>query len=73
MMIKVNTLDESFNQAYLNAYRALPVEQLETPRQYGARWREAYRCRLEVVAYTHDTYYIFDRDADYTWFMMRWS
>ena len=72
-MIRANPQDPTFKQAYLNARRALPVEQLETPRQYGARWREAHRCRLEVVAHTHDTYYIFDRDADYTWFMMRWS
>ena len=73
-MIRVSTADPVFNQAYLNAYRALPVEQMESPRQYGARWREAYRCRIEPAQQTlPHTYYIFDQDADYTWFMIKWA
>ena len=72
-MIRVSTADPVFNQAYLNAYRALPVEQIESPRQYGARWREAYKCRVEPGSSFKDVYYIFDRDEDYTWFMLRWA
>jgi hypothetical protein len=73
-MIRVSTADPAFNQAYCNAMRALPVHELERPSQYGARWREAYRCRVEPAqqALPH-TYYIFDRDEDYTLFMLRWS
>ncbi len=72
-MIRVNVQDPAFNQAYLNASRALPVETLEKPRQYGARWREAYRCRVDPNPHAGGTYYIFDRDEDYTWFMLRWA
>ena len=73
-MIKVTTADPTFNQAYLNAFRALPVVTLETPRQYGARWREAYRCRVDPTdSKLGETYYIFDHDEDYTWFMLRWG
>jgi hypothetical protein len=73
-MIRVSTADPTFNKAYLNAFRAMPVEQLETPRQYGARWREAYKCRVEPAQQTlPHTYYIFDCDEDYTWFMLKWS
>ncbi len=72
-MIKVSTADPLFNQAYLNASRALPVERLEKPRQYGARWREAYRCRIDPNPHAGGTYYIFDRDEDFTWFMLRWA
>lgn len=72
-MIRVSVHDPAFNQAYLNASRALPVERLEKPRQYGARWREAYRCRVDPNPHAGGTYYIFDRDEDYTWFMLRWS
>ena len=74
-MIRVSTADESFNRAYLNASCALPVIGLEMPRQYGQRWREAYRCRVDPTDspdWPHH-YYIFDRDEDYTWFMLRWS
>ena len=73
-MIRVSTADPVFNRAYCNAHRALPVESLESPRQYGARWREAYKCRIEPAqqALPH-TYYIFDQDEDYTLFMLRWS
>ena len=73
-MIKVSTADPAFNQAYCNAMRSLPVEHLEQPRQYGRRWREAYKCRVIVdgAEWPHTTY-IFDRDEDYTWFMLRWS
>ena len=73
-MIRVSTGDPAFNQAWARAYRALPVETLEMPRQYGQRWREAYRCRVEPAQQTlPHTYYIFDLDADYTWFMLRWG
>ena len=74
-MIRGSTADPAFNQAYCNALRALPVEHLETPRQYGERWRRAYRCRVDP----NDTpgwpiqVYVFDHDADYTWFMLRWG
>lgn len=73
-MIRVSVTDEEFNRAYLNAFHALPVETLESPRQYGQRWREAYRCRIDPSSSPYPvTYYIFDRDEDYTWFMLRWS
>ena len=72
-MIRVNVLDEEFNRAYNNARRALPVEQLESPRQYGERWREAYKCRVEPSGGWHSTYYVFDNDEDYTVFMLRWA
>ena len=71
-MIRVNVLDNSFNRAYWNAKRTLPVEQLETPRQYGQRWREEFRCRIESGP-GQQSYYVFDRDEDYTWFMLRWG
>ena len=73
-MIRVSTGDPAFNRAYCNAFCALPVETLEMPRQYGQRWREAYRCRVEpdASAWPHN-YYIFDRDEDFTWFMLRWG
>ena len=73
-MIRVSTADPAFNRAYVNAFRALPVETLETPRQYGARWREAYRCRVTRGGPGWPIQeYIFDRDKDYTWFMLRWG
>jgi hypothetical protein len=74
VMIRVSTADPAFNQAWANAHRALPVVDLEQPRQYGQRWREAYRCRIEVDSseWPH-TCYIFDCDADYTWFMLQWG
>lgn len=73
-MIRVSTQDEAFNRAYLNAFRALPVEQMETPRQYGARWRAAYRCSVVPGSKPWpDIEYVFDCDEDYTWFMMRWT
>jgi hypothetical protein len=73
-MIKISTADPAFNQAYVNAFRALPVEPMESPRQYGQRWREAYRCRVVPgSAPWPNIEYVFDRDEDYTWFMMRWS
>lgn len=73
-MIKVSTKNTAFNRAYLNAFRELPVLELESPRQYGQRWRETYRCRIDPTdrAWPHHVY-IFERDEDYTWFMMRWS
>jgi hypothetical protein len=73
-MIRVSTADSEFNQAYLNAFRALPVGNMEMPRQYGERWREAYRCRVESdnSNWPHHTY-IFDSDEDYVMFMLRWS
>jgi hypothetical protein len=71
-MIRVSTRDPAFSQAWSNAHRALPVETLEQPRQYGQRWREAYRCRVEQGEGFPHTLYVFDRDEDYTWFMLRW-
>lgn len=72
-MIRVNVMDDEFNRAYWNAKCTLPVETLETPRQYGARWREAFRCRVDPNPHAGGTFYIFDRDEDYTWFMLRWG
>lgn len=72
-MIRVNVMDDSFNRAYWNAKRTLPVETLETTRQYGQRWREAFRCRVAPDINGRRTYYIFDRDEDYTWFMLKWG
>lgn len=72
-MIRVSTKDEAFNRAFWNAKRTLPVEQLESPRQYGERWREAFRCRIESSSLPHTAYYVFDQDEDYTWFMLRWG
>lgn len=73
-MIKVSTADPVFKEAYRNARRVLPVEELESPRQYGARWREVYRCRVEARSSDWPyTTYVFDNDADYTWFMLQWG
>jgi hypothetical protein len=73
-MIKINTADEAFNRAWCRASRALPVHELESPRQYGARWREAYRCRVTQGGPGWPVQeYIFDRDEDYTVFMLKWS
>jgi hypothetical protein len=72
-MIRVDIMDPTFNPAYCNAMRALPVHELERPRQYGERWRETYRCRIEPKLDKGATYMIFDRDEDYTWFMLRWG
>jgi len=72
-MVRVNVLDDAFNTAYWNAKRTLPVEHLESPRQYGARWREAFRCRVDVKSPPGTYYYIFDNDEDYTWFMLKWG
>jgi hypothetical protein len=72
-MIRVNVLDNAFNRAYWNAKRTLPVEHLELPRQYGQRWREAFRCRVDANSPAESVYYIFDNDEDYTWFMLKWG
>jgi hypothetical protein len=72
-MIRVDVMDEAFNRAYWNAKRTLPVEQMESPRSYGARWRKAFRCRPDSNLYCSEIYYIFDQDADYTWFMLQWG
>jgi len=73
-MIRVSTADPTFGPAYLKAFRALPVQRMESPRQYGARWRKAYRCRVDVSkSKLGETCYIFDHDEDYTWFMLRWA
>ena len=71
-MIRASTANPTFKQAYLNARRALPVEQLETPGQYGQRWREAFKCRIERGPW-QQSYYVFDNDEDYIWFMLRWG
>ena len=65
-MTRVN-IKEYCYLAYWNARRALPVEKLETPRQYEQRWREAYHCCIDY------DYLVFDREEDYTAFMLRWS
>ena len=72
-MIRVSIMDAAFNRAFWNARHAMPVQTLETPRQYGERWREACKCRIDPNSAITDTYYIFDRDEDYTWFMLRYS
>jgi hypothetical protein len=73
-MIRVSTADPVFNRAYLNAFRALPVDKLERPSQYGQRWREAYKCRVEPAQQElPHTYFIFDHDADYALFVLKWS
>ena len=75
-MIRVNVMEEPFNTAYWDAKRTLPVEHLETPRQYGQRWRREFRCRVDPDSPPGKfgaAYYIFDRDADYTWFMLKYS
>ena len=72
-MIRVNVMDESFNRAFWNAKRTLPVETLESPRQYGQRWQETFRCRVDSSSPKDATYYVFDNDEDYTWFMLKWS
>lgn len=73
-MIRVCTKDDTFNLAWRNARGALPVHELEQPRQYEHRWRKAYRCRVDPDSskWPH-IYYIFDCDEDYTWFMLRWA
>jgi hypothetical protein len=72
-MIRVDVMDDRFNRAYWQAKKELPVEPLELPRQYGIRWREAYRCRVDANSPAETVYYIFDRDEDYTWFMLKYS
>jgi hypothetical protein len=75
-MVRVNVMDEVFNQAYWNAKRTLPVEPLETPRQYGQRCRESFGWRVDPNNPGLDpgnVYYIFDNDEDYTMFMLRWA
>ena len=72
-MIVVDVMDDAFNRAFWNAKRTLPVETLETPRQYGQRWRETFKCRIDPNPHSKRTCYIFDNDADYTWFMLRWG
>lgn len=72
-MIRVDVMDDAFNRAYWNAKRTLPVETLETPRQYGQRWREAFKCRVDGKSPRDTTYYVFDNDEDYTWFMLKWG
>lgn len=73
-MIRVSTRDPEFQEAWRKAHLALPVEPLELPRQYGQRWRETYRCRIDPTeSKLGETWYIFDDDRDYTWFMLKWS
>lgn len=72
-MIRVEVLDPLFNPAWCNAKRLLPVEPMETPRQYGNRLRETFKCRVDPQSDPRKVYYIFDRDEDYTWFMLKWS
>lgn len=72
-MIRVNVLDDTFNRAYWNAKRTLPVREFETPGQYGRRWRDTFRCRIDSKGQRGTFYYVFDRDEDYTWFMLRFG
>jgi len=75
-MIRVSVLNDRFNRAFWNAKRTLPVKHLETPRQYGQRCREAFRYRVDpsnLQGALGTVYYIFDRNEDYTWFMLRWG
>jgi len=66
-VITVSIGDPDFNDAYYNALKALPVIGPEPPAHFFTRWREAYNCRVlgHVV--------VFDRDSDYTAFMLRWA
>lgn len=72
-MIRIDVMNDTFNRAFWNAKRSLPVHDLESPRQYGQRWREMFKCRVDPNSPKNTTYYIFDNDEDYTWFMLRWS
>jgi hypothetical protein len=75
-MIRVNVLDDAFNRAFWNARRTLPVEHLENPWHYSQRWRKEFKCRVDPtgpIGKFGTAYYIFDRDEDYTWFMLRWG
>ena len=72
-MTRVHVRDPAFNLAYLRAFSALPIWPGETPGRYGTRWQETYRCRVDTSGEPFDTYCVFDRDEDYTWFMLRWS
>jgi hypothetical protein len=65
-VIRVNIKEHCY-LAYWNAKRALHVERLETPRQYGIRWQNTYHCRID------GEYLVFERDEDYTAFMLKWS
>jgi len=73
VVIHVDILDPNFNPAYCNAMRDLPVETLESPGSYGRRWREKYRCYIAPNVSESQTFMVFERDADYTWFMLRWG
>ena len=72
-MIRVNAMDDAFNQALWKARYTMPVRHLELPGQYGRRWREEFKCRVDSTSKDHEMYYIFDNDEDYTWFMLRWG
>jgi hypothetical protein len=75
-MIRVSVLDDAFNRAYWQAKRTLPVRHLELPRQYGERCRAAFKYRVDPTGprgALDTVYYIFDRDEDYTWFMLKYS
>lgn len=73
-MIKVSIINNSdFNRAYWSAKRTLPVWNGESPRHYGQRWRETFKCRVDRNSPANDVYYIFDCDEDYTWFMLKYS
>jgi len=75
-MIRVSVLDDRFNRAFWNAKRTLPVKHLENPWHYGQRWRKEFKCRVDPTSprgALDTVYYIFDRDEDYTWFMLKWS
>ena len=73
-MIRASTKDPTFSRAWCNANRALPVRDFEKPYQYGDRWRKTYKCRVDPTSNEFGVIdYIFDYDADYTWFMLQWG
>ncbi len=66
-MIRVKITDSNVNGAYLNAYRNLPVIQLERPRQYYQRWEETYSCRVR------GDYVEFPDEETYIWFVLKYA
>ena len=66
-MITVKISDPGFHNAYWRAQRAFPIITLEQPRQYFQRWYKTYRCRIMADSV------VFDNDADYTAFMLKFS
>ena len=73
-MIRIGLDNPEFYTAYLGALKALPVtDRPESPRSYNRRWHEAYGCRVDPNPHAGGTFYIFDQDEDYTWFMLKFA